>query len=70
MSTCEFAGYLNRPYSDEHPVAVYVCHACPGGVLVLDAEDHEDSAHPPAPPVPEPRHAGHDTPHRAEKGQP
>lgn len=45
--SCELAGHLTRrDQPDEGPVAVWVCHLCPGGVLVLDPHAHDAAAHP------------------------
>lgn len=45
--TCEYAGELHRAGPDtDGPTAVWACHACPGGVLVLDPHQHQQTAHP------------------------
>lgn len=57
--TCTYAGELRctDPDTDAPAVAVWVCHACPGGVLVLDPHDHQLHAHPAGPAIPVQRHA-------------
>lgn len=45
--SCAYVGTLDCDHVGcDGPVAVYACHTCPGGVLVLDPHQHQQDAHP------------------------
>lgn len=52
--SCEYVGDLRPSALDaEGPVAVYACHTCPGGQLVIDPAAHDAAHHQiPAPRAP------------------